>query len=469
LITLSRKHIHLLRSVFRRGLGVTSRSRGPAVALHATAGGFLIRAQEHDTAIEYRLPGDFAQETLVVPYAALAQCEGRRDEPVTFRREGESVILEWTHAGAPQAARFGHEPAGEFPLLPAKMQANPARLITAVRDALETADDEAARFALNCLRLRGAGGEIAATDSRQLLVQDGFGFPWTDDVLVRAPRVFLCSELAGHSEAEIGCNKEWVTLRTGPWTVHMRIAKEGRFPKVENHVPAVSRAVATLRLSPSDAEFLQQAVKRLPAGDEPFSPVTVDLNGQVTVRAKAEGQSEPTEVRLESSRRTGQAICFSSNRKYLARAAALGFQEIYLFGPESPACCRDEHRAYVWALIGKEESIPGSNGAVSLPTATADPAVGDSTATSANNSPMSPPAGGRMGHVFNGNGSSHERPGESASIKDILEQAEGLKHALRDVQSQVAELVLALKRHRRHSRLVRSTLASLRQLQTIDA
>jgi hypothetical protein len=44
-----------------------------------------------------------------------------------------------------------------------------------------------------------------------------------------------------------------------------------------------------------------------------------------------------------------------------------------------------------------------------------------------------------------------------------------LKEAVRDLYTRNSNLVSALKRHRNQSKLMTSTLASLRQLQQIDA
>ena len=49
-----------------------------------------------------------------------------------------------------------------------------------------------------------------------------------------------------------------------------------------------------------------------------------------------------------------------------------------------------------------------------------------------------------------------------------IEQAQALKASLRDALSKTSELIASLKRHRKRSKLVESTLASLRELQTVD-
>jgi hypothetical protein len=67
------------------------------------------------------------------------------------------------------------------------------------------------------------------------------------------------------------------------------------------------------------------------------------------------------------------------------------------------------------------------------------------------------------------NGRVAESKGHAAAGGDsLLEQAYALRSVLRDTLTKTNELVLSIKRHKRQSRLVKSTLASLRQLQSID-
>jgi len=50
---------------------------------------------------------------------------------------------------------------------------------------------------------------------------------------------------------------------------------------------------------------------------------------------------------------------------------------------------------------------------------------------------------------------------------DPIQQAEALRHSLREALAKSSELIRALKRHRKRSRLVETTLASLRELQGV--
>ena len=58
---------------------------------------------------------------------------------------------------------------------------------------------------------------------------------------------------------------------------------------------------------------------------------------------------------------------------------------------------------------------------------------------------------------------------ETNGMTSLIERAETLKNKLQNALSETRELISALNRQKKQSRLVQSTLASLRQLQTLDA
>ena len=113
------------------------------------------------------------------------------------------------------------------------------------------------------------------------------------------------------------------TARTARWSEGQRPSKaisaasrDSPIPRVDDHLTPISESTTTLQLSDADAEFLTNAVKRLPTVDESNSPITVDLNGAVSIRAKGPEDQAPTEIVLSSSHRHGDAVRFNKNRDY---------------------------------------------------------------------------------------------------------------------------------------------------------
>ena len=57
---------------------------------------------------------------------------------------------------------------------------------------------------------------------------------------------------------------------------------------------------------------------------------------------------------------------------------------------------------------------------------------------------------------------------QSTSFISVLQEAEAVKASLREAHSRVSRLIIALKRNRRQSKLMQTTLASLKQLQSLE-
>jgi len=65
----------------------------------------------------------------------------------------------------------------------------------------------------------------------------------------------------------------------------------------------------------------------------------------------------------------------------------------------------------------------------------------------------------------NGNGQ-HQPKG---SFNALLEEAQSIQNTLRDALIRTNQLLVGLKGYRRHAKAMSSTLASLRQLQNVEA
>jgi hypothetical protein len=242
---------------------------------------------------------------------------------------------------------------------------------------------------------------------------------------------------------------------------------DARFPKVDDVIPSPTGMATVCALEAADAAFLAQALPRLPVGADPDAPLTLDLDGTLTVRAKAEDQAQATELVLTRSAVSGPAVRLAGNRRYLARALALGCTEFRITKPDTPVLCRQGARTYVWMPLAVAQIAPPSDNVVRISSAGAAPVpprpqpprrptVMSSSAS--NGQQSSPPSGSAPVPAANRTG-----------LGALIEEAQSLQTALREIHARAGRLVAALKRHRRQSRLVQSTLASLKQLQKIDA
>jgi hypothetical protein len=439
-----------------------------------------VKAKSYDVAVEYRDSATpLAAEALSVPFQLLADCGAKSDEPVQLEAVGDGcTTATWRDGSVPQVVRYETtRPVGSdaFPALPETFADNPPAILQAITDAAAVTDPNSARYALSCLLLRGATGSIIATDGRQMLLHSGFEFPWDDDVLIPASKAQGSLDVSPEQPVAIGKTEDWVAVRAGPWTFFFSVNKDGRFPAVDSHVSKLEAAAARLQIEQDDAEFLGKSIAKLPCDDDYNHPVTVDLNGTVAVRAKGDAQALPTELILARSTFTGEPIRINTNRKYLARALKLGFQEVLLYEPKSPVFCRDTHRTYMWAPLDPEAAIPPAEDAVRILSVDAvEPDSRPLPQTRNRIRSMSQQPTNANGQAkANGRAKSNGQAPKSGAKADhqgiaaLIEQAEKLRAAQRESLVQTNELLKALKRHRRQSRIVRNTLASLQQLKTI--
>ena len=466
MIQLTRKHIRTLRTTIRQSLGISNARRAPAVTFRSTPNELLIQASTDKVAVECRLPGSYQPECFAIPYEALSTVEGKQDDLVSLTKRDDIVILQWSDAEIPQSVQFSSSDAMEMPPIPDNLVTIDPQFLSAMAEAVATTDQESTRYALNCIRLRGRDGQIAATDSAQALIQTGFTFPWDDEILLTGSGAFASSDFATSDDLRIGRSADWVTLQANSRTLHLWIEKERRFPDIDLQIPANGSAATTLSLSEDDIEFLLMSAKRLPGASEHNAPVTVDLNGVVAIRAVAEDQSNPTELVLSNSRRVGDELQFNTDRKFLTRAAKLGFRDICLRSNEAPAYCQDDRRTYIWALLGEEGAITSSaqTTRISSPVTSISKTTQTRTTTSIT---TAQPATTRT--ATRPTATAATAATEPEPNPGLLAQAETLRDSLSRALGDTRDLITSIKRNQKQNRLVETTLRSLKQLEHIGA
>lgn len=475
MIQITRSQAREFRAVVRKaGIGKPITGLGPSVCIASSNDGVRLRSNSHAAAVEYVANGQYADDEFAIPLEALADCEGRSDDPVVFDRQGnEQVVLRWTDKRLPRVAVYSVEPVKPiptFPVRPETLVENDPDLWYALRDAASAAAVDRARFAIDCIQIWGQSRKIIATDGRQALIQEGFNFPWPGGVLIPALKVLGCLELVTSWPISIGRSEDWLAIVRGPWTIWLRIETDGRFPDVESIVPQTKPDTPRLQLDPEDAEFLLTALPK--ASQKGADPIlaTIELNGKVTVRTKEGEHSKATELVLSNSRPVGEPITCTTNVDILRRAAHLGFREIRLFGPESRALCDDGRRKLVWVLLDKDAAIAPSADAVRIespsarsetipipPTSRRFPKMSETTSVpiATTQTPQTEPLTEAQ---------PVKRPRRRGSA---IEQTIALREALKDAVVQTNEVIRALKAQKREARIVQTTLESLKQLQKV--
>jgi hypothetical protein len=476
MIEISRALVRHVRAVLRKSTPPgAGRGHRPPVLLQAGRDGLRLRCQQPDVAIEYRLPAVLAPEAITLPGEALEDFEGRKEQDlISLERTGaDAVLARWEDGGVPQAREYAApdpERLAPFPEEPRRLSPIDAGVLKALDDAAQTAARDGVRFTVQKLQLRGGTGDIVATDGKQLLIQGGFALLWKEDLLVPAVPVFGCRELQQDASIAISKTDKHVCLRVGPWTFFLSIDTESRFPQAESVIPRAAANVTTCRVSPEDAAFLLKVLPRLPGREVENAPLTLDLDGQVTVRARGEGTGRVTEVVLAHSTAPGQPVRLAGNRQLFARAVQLGFTEFRVTKPDVPVVSNDKFRTYVWMPLGKEGVLPPSDDALRIRSAGDEPAAKPRKKERRDRETMPRPTdnGQRNGHVPSRESADNGHTMVASGLGALIAEAQSLKEALHDAYGRAGRLLVTLKRQRRQSRLMQTTLASLRQLQQIE-
>ncbi len=292
MITLTRNQVRRLRVAFRRSvLGINH--RGIVSELVLRAEGAQLRAQHRycDLAVEYVEPGSYRPAmTLAIPLDALADFEGSADTPVVLESAApDRTVVRWEDRGIPQSREYDLvtpvDRLEPMPALPATWASNPAELLDALAEATETGIADSTRYALECIQLQGTAARSSPPTAGNCWSARASVSPGPSDLLIKGRPIFACRALPRDQPVEVGRTDTHVVFRVGPWTISCAIQKEVRFPEVERVIPTAGEVVTRLRLDPADARFLESALGRLPGGEELNSPVTLDLNGKMAVRA----------------------------------------------------------------------------------------------------------------------------------------------------------------------------------------
>ena len=468
------------RNLLRKSvLTACARASAPAVLLEGTPDGLRLVCGHGDLALTRRVPGPGAAVRIALPLSALEACAGTTDAPVDVQAEDGTVWLRWQQGRLPCQQRFDsaradlHQPALA---VPASWQESPPGLLEALAQATRSAATGAGRYALDHLLLDGASATITATDGRHLLVQQGWAFPWKGQLLVPKLPVFGCRELAGAGPVRVGQTATQVVLEVGPWTLHLPVLKDGRFPPVASVIPRPESLPTVLHLAPEDAAFLAEVVPQLPGAGDPDAPVTLDIGPTVAVRARAAGQPQATEVLLVRSHGTGPPVRLALHRDLLARALALGLTTLQIAAPDKPVLAQDAARQFVAMPLAPEASVPPAPDVLRLSSAAPTPATASRPARPippVETSPL-PPRTTLMPSraLTNGNGPTpvpEPLPAKTSGYAAVLAEAQALQSLLRDGLGRTNQLLTALKQHRRQAKAVQSSLLALRELQTVDA
>ncbi len=465
MISITRKLVRTLRTVFKRAGDGTRRQSSPLL-FDANADGLRIWCHSGRTVVSYHLPGPQPVARFMISFADLAELEGGREHPVTLNPNGEIVEATWTDAGVPQHRSCTAIDCSELqnPPVPERMAVLGDDAFPELAHVSRSCGEGQVKYALDCLQLRGQAGEAVGSDALNLLITSGFPWPWSENLLIPRSKLFSSPELTGAGPVSAGCTDQHVVFQAGRWTLCFTIEKELRYPNFEQVIPDMSQALTRVKFAADDQKFLEQTISRLPHDNEEHLPVTVHCNGHVAIRGR--GADGPvTELVLSQSTVQGEEVLINMNREYLRRAARLGLRDLGLWKDNTPVLCADARHRFVWQPLTNAGVLRPSPDNISIPSPPATDIRHQPTSPSRNQVPMPEIPTPYVQPLAS------EADSVKAVIDDLpldpIEAAEQLREVLRETVGKANRLIAALKRQKRQHQFVRSTLASLKQLQDV--
>jgi len=480
LIQITRILAKQLRAIFKKTLN----RHGPQTILTFRSGddGLFVEANGTSQALQYHDPQAQDREHLLVPLNVLEDVQGAKAEPVFLNTRRAGVLgASWHDKGVFHDLEYDSpEPVADakpFPAMPTQLAENPPTMLAALRDAYETTDIESNRYALGSIQVRGSEGVIAATDGRQLLKQTGFQFGFENELLLEHTKFFANKELPDDQPVRVGkSDDKTVVFQVGPWSYWIAVA-DGRFPDIDRIIPSTQYSKATLQLNAADAKFMVDNLHRMPNGVT-NRELTLDLNGFVILRATSPTTPRPAEMILRNSRKQGDDVRICTDRKFLARAAEMGFSEIHLPDNTAPAVARDATRTFLWMLLDAKEAIKPTDDCLRIespfdygPRASSTPSRKESPMNRIAPTPTAPlnqpdpvqPAALTAEQTIR----RRKRTANGGKPASSIEQAISLREQLRTALTSSKELIRSLKTEKRGQKSLKLALDSLKQLQNV--
>jgi hypothetical protein len=239
MLIINRQSLQLFRTLARRaGVKPLSKDQSPLIVIQSDPRGSRIITATQDIRLEFAWQQTTAEAcSWPLAWDLLEECAAKQPDSVTLAPDGTKLVqAQWSQRGIPQRQNFEISPELKlparlrdlnYPTNPTSWTVMEAGFWSALADAVPCADQEATRYALGCLQLRGKTGDMNATDGRHVLQQGGFSFPWADEVLVPANKVLGSKEIACESPLQIARTDDWFAVKLGAWTIWVRIDKPG--------------------------------------------------------------------------------------------------------------------------------------------------------------------------------------------------------------------------------------------------
>jgi hypothetical protein len=470
MLTHSRRVLRQFKTLARKaGIKPHRSMTRPEVLLTTTAQGYQLSCGYDSVQLIYEAQEPQSDSgNWPIDWSLIEETGSPQEGIVTLQPQDQSLEANWSDKQVPQRKKYIIYPDDKLCkslttlTRPTTWHSLPIEFWYALSHAVTCCDQESTRYALGCIQLRCQFGELAATDGRQIYLHGGWQLPFEDQFLIPGNGLLGYKDLAKHDSVQIALTTDALWFQLGPWSIRLVIDQQGRFPDIYRVIPAADKLPTKLILTESDAQFLLNSLDALPGQAEQYHPVTLELNGHVAIRGRADQASPPTELILSQSQRQGAEFLSTMNREYLAKALKLGFREFKFGSTNTPVLCQNGHRTYLFAMLDDKSAIPATTTALRIESSQQPTSVALTTPL-----PQPKPIMPKTTPRFDTIPVTTPALVPTSATPKPLEAAALLRDTLRTALQQTNDLITSLKRQKQQSKLMQSTLASLKQLQQV--
>lgn len=351
MVLIERRVAQMFRAALRRCHGGSPKACDQVpVLIRNGKDGWTMHARQEDFTLIYTHTGSGGKGVFAFPSGVLAQFEGRSDDPVelSLQMPGKATAV-WTEHTSPTRIYISliePEKVPILPELPKTFAPMPPEFLQAFHEASLTTAESRTKYVMDCVQLRGKTGQVVASDTRQLLIQGGFRFPFKEDLTVTRTTVFSLPAFQNILEIGLGRSDSHVVVRLGPWMFALKI-EDGRFPDANTIVPSDRMAgITRFRLNPDDASSLVQVLsRRIKPSSTREALFALSLLDQPRFRYEMDG--DRGQILLPHSERTGPPVEIGVNIQQFLRAVELRFSEFEIRDPDKPIVSREGDRIFM--------------------------------------------------------------------------------------------------------------------------
>ena len=436
MIVFERRIAWLFRAAVKRCFDSSgSKADQTPVQIRLTKDGLQMHASTSEITVSYAQPDMKGEGVFTFPILHFNEFESKSSDHVEIALLRPNLaVARWTEKGRSreiQIPLLEPESVSIRPEPPKKFTPLPGHFLTSLHDASVATAEQATKFVLNRVQLRGKTGTVLGSDSHQLFVSGGFKFPFSDDVLIPRSGIFGLQPFQTSEEASLGRTDRQIFIRTGGWTFAFWIDKDGRYPDVSSIIPRSSDFKTLFKLHAEDAQsFLDSLVRRIKGPAAKEHSVTLDLTETPCLRFEIDGRV--TEVVLMNSEVTGQRFRVCLKLSQFLHALELRFHEFELRDPAKPIVARDGERIYLVMPIHGTKALLSGPDVIKIQTSAPKPKKALLPVKRRVREPIVVPAGATTTI-------------EPAMCFDILGEAEGLRDGLFKVATHAGKILRFLR------------------------